>query len=142
MEIDEVLKEDREDDKEEKEAFETERDIIMENTDRDSITLINAVDGKAGETQIAVVEEADDDSEATPSEGDDCESSSASAGEEEIEEKKASNGPKKNQTEHRLVVKKDKMARGTIVMIPLETIRKRRNQQAQKDCIEDILNYC
>ena len=142
LEINEVLKEDGEDEKEEAEAFETERDIIMENTDRDSITLINAVDGKAGETQIVVEEEADDDSEATPSEGDDCESSSASAGEEEIEEKKASNGPKKNQTEHRLVVKKDKMARGTIVMIPLETIRKRRNQQAQKDCLEDILNYC
>ena len=78
-----------------------------------------------------------DNLEPTPSD-----SSSVSGGEEgEMEEKKVSSGPKKSQTEHRLVVKKDKMGKGTVVMIPLETIRKRRKQKAQKDCLEDILNY-
>ena len=129
-ELNEVLKEDEESDN--KEVSEQKKDTIMGNTDGDSIKMINDEE----EAQIVVYEDTDNSDEQTPSD-----SSSVSAGEEEMDDKKASSGPKKSQTEHRLVVKKDKMAKGSLVMIPLETIRKRRKQEAQKDCLEDILNY-
>ena len=125
--------------------MELEKDIIMKNTDdRDSIKIINAVeerqeekDKDEEEVQRVVVKDTEN-SEPIHSDS----SSGTSGEEEEPEEKKASTtGPKKSQTEHRLVVKKDKSGKGNLVMIPLETIRKRRKQQAQKDCLEDILNY-
>ena len=152
LEINEVLEEDGEYDKEEdeeeevkEEALEVEKDIMMENTDdRDSIKIINVVEEHEEEEEEEeeaqrVVDKDTENSEPTLSDS----SSGTSGGEEEPEEKKASTtGPKKSQTEHRLVVKKDKSGRGSLVMnIPLETIRSRRKQKAQKDCIEDILNY-
>ena len=150
LEINEVLEEDGEYDKEEEEeevkeeALEMEKDIMMENTDdRDSIKIINVVEEHEEEQEEEeaqrVVDKDTENSEPTLSDS----SSGTSGGEEEPEEKKASTtGPKKSQTEHRLVVKKDKSGRGSLVMnIPLETIRSRRKQKAQKDCIEDILNY-
>ena len=105
----------------------------MGNTDRDSIKIINE---EEEEGQRVAFKDTDNSEERTPSD-----SSSMSAGEEEMDDQKASSGPKKSQTEHQLVMKKGKMAKGSLVMIPLMTIRKRRNQQAQKDCREDILNY-
>ena len=130
-EIDEAFKEE-----ESEELLKPSTDLILVNSQADSIEIKETNEG-----QIVPVEEKGN-SEKILSE-DECDSSSASGGEEEEEskEKANSNGPKKNQTEHRLVVKKDKMARGILMMIPLETIRKRRKQQAQQDCLEDILNY-
>ena len=141
LEINEVLEEDGEMDEKEKEEEETlklEKDIMMENTDDiNSIKIINAIDDNEEEEEEAdrVVNK---DTETTFS---DSSSGSGSAGEEEEPEEKKGSGPKKSQTEHRLVVKKDKSGKGNLVMIPLETIRARRKQQARKDCLEDILNY-
>ena len=130
-EIDEAFKEE-----ESEELLKPSTELILVDSHEDSNEIKETNEG-----QIVPVEEKGN-SERILSE-DECDSSSASGGEEEeeSEEKANSNGPKKNQTEHRLVVKKDKMARGILMMIPLETIRKRRKQQAQQDCLEDILNY-
>ena len=130
-EIDEAFKEE-----ESEELLKPSTDLILVDSQADSIEIKETNEG-----QIVPVEEKGNAEEILSE--DECDSSSASGGEEEeeSEEKANSNGPKKNQTEHRLVVKKDKMARGILMMIPLETIRKRRKQQAQQDCLEDILNY-
>ena len=131
-EIDEAFKEE-----ESEELLKPSTDLILVDSHEDSNEIKETKEG-----QIVPVEEKGN-SEKNLFE-DECDSSSASGGEEEeesLEKANSNTGPKKNQTEHRLVVKKDKMARGILMMIPLETIRKRRKQQAQQDCLEDILNY-
>ena len=69
--------------------------------------------------------------------------SATESGEDEADTNndKVQNGPRKDQTEHRLVIKVNKKAKKNILMIPLETIRMRRKTIVDMDCPSDVLNY-
>ena len=133
-----VEEEEEETEEEEQDKVDKIMDEMDKNTKEEEIQTEEKIPNKEIMIVVNINEQNLDDNKDS-----DAASIGSESGEDESDTKKENlpNGPRKDQTEHRLVIKVNKKAKNNILMVPLETIRMRRRTLVDINCPYDILNY-